>query len=311
MVGRVDADQLIRSLALDQHGLVARRQLLAGGVSAAQIRRRVVRSMLLPITPRVLRIGGVTSSDAQRLLVPILHVGNNALVSHTTAAAWWGIAGFRLDPIHIAIERCHRSREEVAVVHHATLIPEGTRKVLKGVPIASPGLTIFQIAGMVSIQRLAQALDNAWSLRLLNGDVVLQLLERLGKSGRNGIRSIRRLIEARGTDWIPPSSNIEHRFGEIMTAAGVTTLRRQVDVGDEEWTGRVDFKDQMLPLIVEVQSERYHTALSDRQRDATRRARQESQGNVVVEIWDHEIFYTPWVAVERVLAAIRRLQNAA
>jgi very-short-patch-repair endonuclease len=309
--GRVDADQIIRSIARDQQGLVSHRQLRSAQVSAAQIRRRLVRGTLEPMTPRVLRIAGAAATDAQRLLIPILHVGNDAILSHTTAAAWWGIAGFRLDPIHIAIERCHRSREDLAILHHATLIPEGSRMVLRGVPIAGPGLTIFQTAGMVSIERLARALDNAWSLRLLDGDTVLRLLEQLGKSGRNGIRSIRRLAEARGTDWIPPSSNVEHRFDEIMHAAGITTLRRQVDVGDEEWTGRVDFKDIILPLIVEVQSERYHAALSDRARDAARRHRHESQGNVVVEVWDHEIFYTPWAVVERVLAAIRRLQNAA
>ncbi|MGH8927773.1 MAG: hypothetical protein ACRDWH_05445 [Acidimicrobiia bacterium] len=307
----VDADRIIRSLASDQHGLVSVRQLRAAEVLYAQVRRRVIGGMLLGETSRVFRLAGVPATDAQRLLVPILHVGHEAILSHTSAAAWWGISGFRLDPIHIAIERCYRTRDEVAVVHHATLIPEGTRKVLRGIPIASPGLALYQLAGMVSIERLARALDNAWSLRLLDGDTMLQLLESLGKSGRNGIRAMRRLIASRGADWVPPSSNLEHRFDEIMHRVGITTLRRQVDVGDEEWTGRVDFKDQVLPLIVEIQSERYHTALTDRKSDAARRARHESQGHVVVEVWDHEIFYTPWVVVERVQDAIRRLQTAA
>jgi very-short-patch-repair endonuclease len=80
-------------------------------------------------------------------------------------------------------------------------------------------------------------------------------------------------------------------------------FRRQVDVGDEEWSGRVDFLAEDLPLIVEILSERYHTSLTDRAVDDARRARHTSMGFLVVEVWDFEIFHTPWLVVERITKA--------
>jgi very-short-patch-repair endonuclease len=87
-------------------------------------------------------------------------------------------------------------------------------------------------------------------------------------------------------------------------------FRRQVDVGDEEWSGRVDFLADDLPLIVEILSERYHTSLTDQSLDEARRARHTSMGFMVVEVWDHEIFYTPWTVVERIRAARAQLLSS-
>jgi len=310
-VAYVSPDRLIRSLACAQLGLVARRQLTVAGVSEATTRRRITAGMLEEMTPRVLRLCGVPTSDGQRLMVALLHTGAAAILSHTTSAGWWGISGFRLDPIHLAIERNHHWEEDSpAVVHHATVIPGEERKVLNGIPVCSPALTIFQLAGTITSERVARALDSAWSMRLLDGLIMSRLLDELARPGRNGIRLIRQLLKDRGEDWIPPASNVEHRFDEIMRRAGITSFRRQVNLGDEAFTGRVDFLDRALPLVVEVQSERFHTALTDRAKDAARRAALEAQGFVVVEVWDFEIFHTPWVVVERVKEARSRLLAA-
>jgi very-short-patch-repair endonuclease len=77
-----------------------------------------------------------------------------------------------------------------------------------------------------------------------------------------------------------------------------------VNIGDDEvWTGRVDFLADDCPLIVEILSERYHTSLTDREADEARRQRHTQLGYVVVEVWDYEIFYTPWLVVERIRQA--------
>ena len=236
-------------------------------------------------------------------MISVLHVGNDAFVSHTTAAAWWGIAGFHLDQIHVAIERFHRvEQNNLHKVHHSTVIPQWCRKTHIGVPIVSPGLAIYQMAGTIAEHRVARAMDSAWSLGLINGPAIDRLLKRLGRSGRDGTVLMRKLREDRPNDWTPPASNLESRFDEIMAPRGFR-FRRQVDVGDEEWSGRVDFLADDLPLIVEILSERYHTSLTDRALDEARRARHISMGFLVVEVWDFEIFHTPWLVVERISKA--------
>lgn len=260
--------------------------------------------MLEWVTTRVLRLNGGPMTPGQRLMVPILHVGPATFLSHTTAAAWWGIAGFRIDRIHVSIERVYRRSRDLGgvVVHHSTVIPEWCRKVHIGVPIVSPGLAIYQLAGTISPDRVARAFDSAWSLRLLNGESVDALLDRLAGSGRDGTVLMRKLRKQRSGDWTPPASNLESRFLEIAHLHGFR-FRLQVNVGEHEWSGRVDCLAEDCPLIVEILSERYHASLTDRAADATRRARHEAMGFVVVEVWDFEIFHTPWVVIDRLTGA--------
>ncbi|HJU52899.1 MAG TPA: DUF559 domain-containing protein [Acidimicrobiia bacterium] len=300
-------DQLILDLAGSQHSVVARRQLSEAGVDYQAINRRIVSGMLELVTDRVLKLAASPPTPAQRLMISVLHVGSEAFVSHTTAAAWWGIAGFRIDRIHVAIERFRRVDHcNLHKVHHSTVIPPWCRKVHLGVPVVSPALAIYQMAGTVSEHRVARAIDSAWSLRLINGPAIDRLLKRLGRSGRDGTVLMRKLRKERPDDWTPPASNLESRFGEIMEPYGFR-FRRQVDIGDEEWSGRVDFLADDLPLIVEILSERYHSSLTDRARDEARRARHASMGFLVVEVWDFEIFHTPWQVVERITKARREL----
>ena len=189
------------------------------------------------------------------------------------------------------------------------MIPDWCRKTHLGVPVVSPGLAIYQMAGTISEDRVARALDNAWSLRLLNGPSIDRLIRRLGRPGRDGTVLMRRLRKERADEWTPPASNLESRFDQVMAPHGFR-FRRQVDVGEEEWSGRVDFLAEDLPLIVEILSERYHTSLTDRAADAARRERHRAMGFLVVEVWDYEIFHTPWLVVERIRAA-RALLRAA
>ena len=82
--------------------------------------------------------------------------------------------------------------------------------------------------------------------------------------------------------------------------------RRQVDLGSEErWCGRVDFVRDDLALVVEVQSERYHSALTDQAHDAARRANLDAAGFTVVEVWDVQLWHAKHVVIAAVREGIR------
>ncbi|MDP1819006.1 MAG: DUF559 domain-containing protein [Acidimicrobiales bacterium] len=84
-------------------------------------------------------------------------------------------------------------------------------------------------------------------------------------------------------------------------------MRRQVDTGGAAWSGRVDYRDELLPLVVEIQSELHHAALVDRTADAARRTRLEGDGFEVVEVWDAEVWHEPARVADRIRAARRSL----
>ena len=92
------------------------------------------------------------------------------------------------------------------------------------------------------------------------------------------------------------SVNHGHGISEADLAAVETALRVA-----EQWSGRVDLIDRNRRLVIEIQSERYHSSLSDREADARRRAQLARDGFVVVELTDLEV----WGHGERVRAKVR------
>ena len=259
----------------------------------------------LAVTPRVLRRVGAPETVRQRVLAEVLDVGGDAVLSHTAAASLWGLPGFSLRPTTVARARTHAPRRG-AVVHLVRDLPSRWLTTLDAIPVVRPELCVLQLCATVHRGKAERALDTAWSLRLLSGRSVAALLADMGERGRNGTALLRELLDARGFDYTPPASNLESRFQRVLADRGLPEMRRQVDSGGDSWTGRVDFRDEFLPLIVEVQSERYHTALVDRLADARRLAQLRADGFIVVEVLDTEVWERPQPMVERIRAARAR-----
>jgi very-short-patch-repair endonuclease len=299
--------QRLFELAADQHGLLTRKQLRDHGVDRHRVGRWLKTGRLVQVQPRVLALAGSANSPRREILAKVLETGLDACASHTTAAWLWGISGYGPHPVHVVVTRQSRHHERLNwTVHQFTGLPPHHRRTVDGVLVTSPALTMLHLAQIVSRKRLERAIDNAWNLRLLTGRDLLQLDFELSIKGRNGIRALRNASAARGDDWVPPQSNIESRFMELMNSVGHGGFRRQVEVAGEQWSARVDFLHERSATVVEIQSERYHTSLSDREADNERRVRLEAAGFTVVEVWDNEIFQQPAVVLDRVAQAIHR-----
>lgn len=113
---------------------------------------------------------------------------------------------------------------------------------------------------------------------------------------------MRKVLASRGENYVPPASGLEARVAQILKDHCISPLRRQVHTGDEAgWIGRVDFRDHEPPLVVEVQSERFHASLLDQQADASRIGRLEDAGFVVVTLTDVDV----WHRAAKVVKLIR------
>lgn len=256
----------------------------------------------------MVRRRGSPRTEAQRLTAAVLDAGTGAALSYTTAARWWGLRGCPSRPVHVVRTRSSRRRSELAVVHRVRSLPAAWTTVLDGVPICRPELVALQLFAVHRSDRASRLTDSLWAMRLLSGPSLQRFLDEHGASGRNGTAGLRAYLADRGRDYVPPASGLESRANEIFAEAGLY-LRRQVDSGsDTAWTGRVDFRHVVLPVIVEIQSERFHSALCDREADRVRIARLDAAGYEVVEVTDVEVWTRPRVAVERVAAAVRRAE---
>jgi hypothetical protein len=309
-------DGALRRLAATQCGLISTRQAAELGLGSPQRHRLTDGRRWERLSPRVLRLIGSPPTREQRCWLAILDAGSGGALSGPSAAAWWGIPGNQLEPIHVV-----RLRDRSGTPargdrrHEPRLLPGDHVAVLDGIPTQVPARALFDIAGSKRrgadlpwfVARMARMVDNAWSARLVSGVTMHAMLDDLAQRGRSGIRVMRSVLATRGLDYVPPASNLEARVIQILSDSGLPEMRRQVDTGDERgWIGRVDLRDQELPLVLEVQSERFHSSLIDRQLDAQRIARLERAGFVVIEVTDVQVWHRPHEVVDAVREGRRR-----
>lgn len=299
-----DRDRELHALAERQHGFVTRAQARAAGVGPRAAAHRLARGEWIADGRRLLRRAGTPWSKASPLMRAALDAGPRAVVSHSTAAAWWGLPGFDLRRIHVTRHRDVSGADVTfgQVLHRVLDIDEGQVTVLDGIPIVRPERMAFELCATVHPLRAARVIDTGWAKGLFSGTSLRRMHDALSDRGRKGTVVMREILEARPAGWVPPASGVEHKTMQILGDAGLGRFRRQVDLGDEVWVGRVDFLHETLPLVVEVQSERYHAALLDEQHDAERREALQRAGFVVVEVWDTDVWHHPATVVDAVRA---------
>jgi hypothetical protein len=84
-------EEVAGRIAQGQHGVVTRAQLLAAGVSASGIQRRLGKAALLREYPSVYRVGHRAPSVEARYLAAVLACGQGALLSGRAAGHLLGL----------------------------------------------------------------------------------------------------------------------------------------------------------------------------------------------------------------------------
>jgi very-short-patch-repair endonuclease len=310
-----------RALAAGQHGLLSICDLARLGFGPEERRRLIDGRRWARVAPRVVRLVGTPETTHQKAMLAVLRAGAGGALSARSAGAWWGMAGNVLEPFEVERYRGHAGRSTRGQGRHEPcLLPEHHVRVLEGIPVVVPARALFEIAGTRRrgaelpwwVDRMARMTDVAWSNRLVSGHTLHAMLEELAQRGRPGIRVMRQVLQDRPVSYDPPASGLESRFAQILEHGGERPLRRQVNVGDENgWIGRVDFHDDVVPLVVEVQSERFHSGLTATSDDATRIGRMRRAGFTVIELSDVDVWQRPDRVVERVATERRRLTRVA
>lgn len=242
-------DRMMRAMAAGQHGLVSREQLRREGAGRQAVARRLSSPDWEPYTSRVLRLAGAPVTDRQRAMAATLDAGPGAVLSHRSAAALSGIAGFDLRVLDVSRPRAGQHRPTgLATLHQPLVLPASHRAVRNGIPVTSLARTVVDLAAREHpgrVERIAHAavtLGLRWTaLEAVLGDL----------PGRPGAALIRSLVAA-NNGLRPLGSGLEATVLRLLRSAGLPEPRRQVDVGGETWIGRVDFLYGDERLIVEV-----------------------------------------------------------
>ncbi len=202
-------------LSARQHGAVSIPQLRGLGLTYDQIDHLIESGHWLRLTPMVLVRTGTPDTDAAACMAAVLDAGLGAALSHWSNAAWWGIPGFRLRPIHVTRTRKRSDTPaRLAVIHEPRHFPAAHRRILRGVPVTVPSRIPFDLAA-TDPWGAERALDRCWARGLLSHASCMAMLDELAERGRKGITHMRELLDARGPDYRPNDSGVEDRFQEL------------------------------------------------------------------------------------------------
>ena len=289
MAGRVWA------LARRQHGAVSHEQLRALGFSGKAIRHRVAKGRLHPVARGVYAVGRPELTRYGRWMAAVLSCGAEAVLSHESAAALWGIradGGARLEvsvPAHVA------RRRPGIVVHRRADLPAGELTRHKGIPVTSPALTLLDLAGRVGRDPLEAAINDADKFDLIDPEGLRRALERFGR--RPGVAVLRETLDRRR--FTLTRSKLERLFLPIARRAGLSRPQTGVEVNGFV----VDFYWPELGLVVETDDLRYHRTTAQQARDRLRDQAHLAAGMTPLRFIHAQVAFEPEL-VERTLRQV-------
>lgn len=312
MASLPESTNQLQQRAERQHGLIHISQLLELGPPA---RRRALRRAvgLTEVTSTVFRVAGSPPTPLQSALAAVLDAGTDGFLTHISSAGLWGIPGFPLDPPHVTAgrQRSGERRSMLATIHRPRLIMPHHVTELDNIPVTVPSRMLFDLANMgLHEKRVERALDSAWAMGIVDSASLTRMLGELSCRGRRGIAVMRRLIEERSADYRAPESGLEFRFRSLLREASLPDMQPQADIGDgERWLGRVDFMEPDARLIVQINSERYHSALVDRRRDEEQSAALRAAGWTILAFTDVDLWHRARQVVDTVRTTRAQLRT--
>jgi len=186
-------DGRIAEIAERQHGVVTRSQLEGLGLGGNAIDRRLRLGRLHGLHRGVYAVGHRVLSREARWMAAVLFCGSNAVLSHRSAAALWGVRPSSSRAIEVTAPSKSRSRS--GVQRHFAVLPADEVTERDGIPVTIAPRTILDLAAVESVDAVEHALRQSEYLRLHDRLSLPHLLARYPR--RSGSRAIRRCLDRR------------------------------------------------------------------------------------------------------------------
>jgi very-short-patch-repair endonuclease len=278
--------------------VLSRRDLLGLGFSDKGIKHRVSTGRLHPVAAGVYAVGRPDLTPKGRWMAAVLACGEDAVLSHRSAAELWGIGFEEVRRIDVTIRREAKLARRGVKVRRRPSLPE--RSVVRrfGIPVTNPTQTLIDLAAELKPLRLERAVNQADVHDLVDPETLRRSLD--DYVGMPGARTLRTMLD-RHTFRLS-DSDLEIYFRPLALAAGFALpLSKQWVLGFE-----VDFHFPDHGLIVETDGLRYHRTPAQQARMVKRDQTHTSHGFRVLRFTHWQIAHAPNEVVE-VLGRVRKL----
>lgn len=274
-------------MAGQQWGVIGWAQLEACGFSRSAVDRWQAAGKLHLIHRGVYALGHPSVPIEGRLVAALLHGGAGAVLSHATAAWWWGIVAEEPRIVDVSTESRARSTDGVRVHHPRTL--EATRH--RRFPITTVARTIADLAVHSSLNALRRVLAEADYRGLLRPDEVASY------AGR-GSKKLNQALERHQPRLARTRSDLETAFLALCEREGLPIP----DINAKVSRMRIDAVWPAQRVAVELDGYQGHHTPAQLKRDRRRELHARNDGFVLIRYsWD-QVFDDP----DPVAADLRR-----
>lgn len=229
-------------------------------------------------------------------MAAVLACGVDAVLSHGSAAALWGI-GPEWHLIEVSVRHRSWPRRRGVKVRSRPSLPKQDVTAHRGIPVTTVSRTILdQAATPISDASLERLVNEADVARALDFD--FRALRRYCdlRAGEPGVRRLRRLLDPE--TFRLSDSELERLFRPLAIAAGLPQPLTKAIVNGYE----VDFYWPELGLVVEADSLRYHRNAIKQSRDLMRDQVHTAAGLTALRFTHWQVAHEPR-HVEAILAS--------
>lgn len=262
-----------------QHGPVSRAQALATGLTAGQLRWRLISGELLMPYPGIYVPASAPTSQLLGVMAACLATGGHA--AGACAAELWGLRGFEAEAVEVTIPYGKGSRPSGLIVHRSRNLDARDLCTRDRIPITTVARTLIDIAGSrpeTAEAALSDAIVRARTRRYR----IETTLARAGTRGCPGATLLRRLLADLD---VPTESVLEDAFVAFLRRYGLPAARRQTPIAGGRY--KLDFGWRAIMFAVETDGGAFHSSPADRRRDREKVAQARKEGWTVRRVyWD-------------------------
>jgi predicted transcriptional regulator of viral defense system len=288
----------LAALATRQHGVVARRQLLALGLGAAAIGRRVGAGRLHRVHTGVYPVGHPVLGVYGRWMAAVLACGPEAALGYASAAAFWDLRRGVPTMIDVVVATAGgRTRPGLRVHRHPGMASDEVR-IERAIRVTTPARTILDYAAVATDRELEYALDQA-EIQPLTDYPALDALARAHPRHRGSVR-LRRILADYEAGADNTRSDLEQAFLALCARHGLPP-----PLVNEPTAGiTVDFVFKGERVAVETDSWRWHRGRAAFERDRQRDALLAAAGYTTLRFTDRQIERAETSVVRALTAAL-------